>query len=205
MTCYFIVTTFGTTFAMLPLFQQRYNSDWKVFLKLAVFFLRYGGIFCLILLYWAFCFTLVLYLDRFSKALNERGIKKTSMNILRFSAWRLERIVKDINSSFGLMILITLTATNAYVHYELQELLQHIIPHVLYGHSFEGGIKFAAWTVMDFVNVVILLYPAIQINSKVMLSNTRNRYYLIIWRVGETFETTISNNDEHMFGERLRV
>jgi hypothetical protein len=82
----------------------------------------------------------------------------------------------------------------------------HHAAHVPYGHSYKGGIQFAAWTAMDFVNVMIVLYPAIQINSKARMftiAQTLHCYYLLY--IGEITEATISNNDEHMFGERFSV
>lgn len=197
----FIGFTFSMTLTVLPVLRLRYNSNWIVCLKIFILCVRYMGIMCIVLFYWAFGYAMMLYLDSFSNILNWSVTTKRSVKLLRFSAWRLEQIVKYMNNSFGIMILLTLTTTNVYLHYDLQEFLHVLIPCVVYGRTFyDGVLRYAAWVVMDFFHVLMLLYPAIKINSKVIILYNYGHYFALLNKfTGETSQTTIGNDDKQMF------
>jgi len=149
---------------LVPLINKR--EFWFICLKAAAMFASFSSIRSMLVLYWAFCHSTIFHMQHFVQKLH---IVKSTAEIesLRIAFWKLQQVVEDINYAFGSMILFWLVTCNVYIQIDLYDLAQKIILHVFLGEELAESTLFGMWAVLDFIDIFLIIYPAIKINYQV--------------------------------------
>jgi len=157
------LNTVCAAFSQLP--KKSDLKFWQVCTRLFSILAKRSALHSMILLYWAFCQSVIFNLKNWAETLLVAK-SRAQVDALRIAFWKLENVVKDINQSFGLMILIWLTASNFYVQMDAYHFLQRVILHLCNGDGLVKSLPYGIWTVLAIIDVIALIYPAIIINKE---------------------------------------